>query len=147
MEKPALTAVTSTVTMGKSMESGFGIGCTGASVLRAPEDPMLGSSMGMGYGSGWWSYPRHWHGSLGYDGMNRQPMSMGMGMNMGMNPGMGVNRQPDDNWWWWWLSMRNHFLMHSVFFSNNNSFSIFTGKTQGNTSQLDIQVITLRNHI
>ncbi|KAK5793658.1 hypothetical protein PVK06_034810 [Gossypium arboreum] len=79
MEKPALTAVTSTITMGKYMESGFWIGCAGASVLRGPEDPMVGSSMGMGYGSGWWSYPRHWHGSLGYDGMNRQTYEHGNG--------------------------------------------------------------------
>ncbi|PPD86132.1 hypothetical protein GOBAR_DD16928 [Gossypium barbadense] len=52
LEKPAPTAVTSTVTMGKAMGSGSGIGRAGASVLRAPANPMVGSGMGMGMGGG-----------------------------------------------------------------------------------------------
>ncbi|TYI61081.1 hypothetical protein E1A91_D10G147800v1 [Gossypium mustelinum] len=85
LEKPAPTAVTSTVTMGKAMGSGSGIGRAGASVLRAPANPMVGSGMGMGGG------PVGGVGMGGYGGMNQQPMGMGMGMNMGMNPGMGMN--------------------------------------------------------
>nr|KJB71858.1 hypothetical protein B456_011G144900 [Gossypium raimondii] len=87
LEKPAPTAVTSTVTMGKAMGSGSGIGRAGASVLRAPANPMVGSGMGMGMGGG----PVGGVGMGGYGGMNQQPMGMGMGMNMGMNPGMGMN--------------------------------------------------------
>ncbi|TYG99010.1 hypothetical protein ES288_A10G162700v1 [Gossypium darwinii] len=87
LEKPAPTAITSTVTMGKAMGSGSGIGRAGASVLRAPANPMVGSGMGMGMGGG----PVGGVGMEGYVGMNQQPMGMGMGMNMGMNPGMGMN--------------------------------------------------------
>ncbi|KAH1047109.1 hypothetical protein J1N35_037893 [Gossypium stocksii] len=87
LEKPAPTAVTSTVTMGKAMGSGSGIGRAGASVLRAPANPMVGSGMGMGMGGG----PVGGFGMGGYGGMNQQPMGMGVGMNMGINPGMGMN--------------------------------------------------------
>ncbi|KAE8702960.1 Clathrin interactor EPSIN 2 [Hibiscus syriacus] len=92
MEKPAPNAVTSTVTMGKAMGSGSGIGRSGASSLRTPANPMAGSGMsrmGMGMGFG----PAGGMGmGGGYGGMNQQSMGMGMGMNnMGMNPGMGMN--------------------------------------------------------
>ncbi|KAE8713565.1 Clathrin interactor EPSIN 2 [Hibiscus syriacus] len=94
MEKPAPSTVTSTVTMGKAM--GSGIGHAGASILRPPATPMVGSGM-MGMVNG----PVGSMGLGGYGGMNQQPMGMGMnhmsmnpgmemGMNMGMNPGMGV---------------------------------------------------------
>ncbi|KAL4273374.1 hypothetical protein GQ457_13G028290 [Hibiscus cannabinus] len=100
MEKPAPNAVTSTVTMGKAMGSGSGIGRSGASVLRPPANPMVGSGMGsMGMGMG--GAPAGGMGmGGGYGGMNQRPMGMGMnnmgmnpgmGMNMGMNPGMGMN--------------------------------------------------------
>ncbi|XVF29300.1 hypothetical protein REPUB_Repub15cG0109100 [Reevesia pubescens] len=92
MEKPAQTAVTSTVTMGKAMGSGSGIGRAGASILRPPATPMMGSGMGMGMGMGMGGGPVGGMGVGGYGGMNQQPMGMGMGMsNMGMNPGMGMN--------------------------------------------------------
>ncbi|KAK8364948.1 hypothetical protein V6Z11_A02G018600 [Gossypium hirsutum] len=96
MEKPAPNAVTSTVTMGKAMGSGSGIGRSGASTLRPPANPMMGSSMGsMGMGMGMGGGPVGGMGmGGGYGGMNQQPMGMGMGMgmnNMGMNPGMGMN--------------------------------------------------------
>ncbi|XP_038991826.1 clathrin interactor EPSIN 2-like isoform X5 [Hibiscus syriacus] len=90
MEKPAPNAVTSTITMGKAMGSGSGIGRSGASTLRPPANSMAGSGMGsMGMGGG----PSGGMGmGGGYGGMNQQPMGMGMGMNnMGMNPGMGMN--------------------------------------------------------
>ncbi|XVF84428.1 hypothetical protein PTKIN_Ptkin17bG0036300 [Pterospermum kingtungense] len=98
-EKPAPNAVTSTVTMGQAMGAGSGIGRAGASTLRAPANPMVGSGMSMGMGGG----PAGAMGMGGYGGMNQQPMGMGMGMNnmgmgmgmgmnnMGMNPGMGMN--------------------------------------------------------
>ncbi|TYI91787.1 hypothetical protein E1A91_D02G018600v1 [Gossypium mustelinum] len=98
MEKPAPNAVTSTVTMGKAMGSGSGIGRSGATTLRPPANPMMGSSMGsmgMGMGMGMGGGPVGGMGmGGGYGGMNQQPMGMGMGMgmnNMGMNPGMGMN--------------------------------------------------------
>ncbi|XVF37809.1 hypothetical protein REPUB_Repub20aG0042900 [Reevesia pubescens] len=98
MEKPAPTAVTSTVTMGKAMGSGSGIGRAGASALRPLANPMVGSGMGMGMGMsrgmgmGTGGAPVGGMGMGGYGGMNQQPMGMGMGMNsMGMNPGMGMN--------------------------------------------------------
>ncbi|KAK9046548.1 hypothetical protein V6N11_052435 [Hibiscus sabdariffa] len=92
LEKPAPSTVKSTVTMGKAMGSGSGIGRVGASVLRPPATPMMGSSMGMGMvmgmnmGNG--SGPVGSMGMGGYGGMNQQPMGMGMN-NMSMNPGMG----------------------------------------------------------
>ncbi|XWS22263.1 hypothetical protein CRYUN_Cryun29cG0019200 [Craigia yunnanensis] len=92
MEKPAPTAVTSTVTMGKAMGSGSGIGRAGASILRPPANPIVGSGMGMSMGMG--GGPVGGMGMGGYGGMNQQPMGMGMGMgmnNMGMIPGMGMN--------------------------------------------------------
>ncbi|KAG2720924.1 hypothetical protein I3760_02G056700 [Carya illinoinensis] len=82
MEKPATTPVMSTVNMGKAMGSGSGMGRAGASALRPPSNPMMGSGMGMVGRPG---------GGMGmgvYGGMN-QPM--GMGMQMGMNLGMGMN--------------------------------------------------------
>ncbi|XP_022735375.1 clathrin interactor EPSIN 3-like isoform X2 [Durio zibethinus] len=94
MEKPAQTAVTSTITMGKAMGSGSGIGRAGASVLRPPANPMMGSGMGMGMGMGMGVGPVGGMGMGGYGGMNQQPIGMGMGMgmnNMSMNPGMAMN--------------------------------------------------------
>ncbi|GMH26577.1 hypothetical protein Nepgr_028420 [Nepenthes gracilis] len=74
MEKPASAPVTSNVTMGKAMGSGSGIGRAGVSALRPPQNPMIGSHMGMGMGRG-----------------PTGPMVMGMGMGgMGPNMGMGV---------------------------------------------------------
>ncbi|GMI64399.1 EPSIN2 [Hibiscus trionum] len=92
MEKPAPNAVTSTVTMGKAMGSGSGIGRSGASVLRPPANPMVGSGMGsMGMGMGMGGGPAGGMGmGGGYGGMNQRPMGMGMN-NMGMNPAMGMN--------------------------------------------------------
>ncbi|KAK9029910.1 hypothetical protein V6N11_031352 [Hibiscus sabdariffa] len=109
LEKPAQTAVTSTITMGKAMGSGSGMGRAGASALRAPANPMMGSGMGMGTGMGAGPVGGMGMGTGmgvvggrgldmgGYGGMNQQPMGMnmgmnpGMGMNNGMNPGMGMN--------------------------------------------------------
>ncbi|GMI90084.1 hypothetical protein HRI_002677700 [Hibiscus trionum] len=93
MEKPAPSTVTSTVTMGKAMGSGSGIGRAGASILRSPATPMMGSSMGMAMGMGMGNGGPVWSMGMGggYVGMNQQPMGMGMGANMAMNPGMGVN--------------------------------------------------------
>uniref|UniRef100_A0A0V0IVN3 Putative clathrin interactor EPSIN 2-like n=1 Tax=Solanum chacoense TaxID=4108 RepID=A0A0V0IVN3_SOLCH len=77
MEKPSITAVTSTVTMGKAMGSGSGIGRAGAGALRPLSNPMAG---------------------VGPPGV-RQPMGMGMarpmhmGMNMIMNMEQGVQMQ------------------------------------------------------
>ncbi|KAL4312203.1 hypothetical protein GQ457_01G034540 [Hibiscus cannabinus] len=102
MEKPAPNAVTSTITMGKAMGSGSGIGRSGASTLRPPTNPMVGSGMGsmgmgggpaggMGMGGGYGGMNQQPMGmGGGYGGMNQQPMGMGMN-NMSMNPGMGMN--------------------------------------------------------
>ncbi|XP_039033797.1 clathrin interactor EPSIN 2-like [Hibiscus syriacus] len=92
LEKPVQTAVTSTITMGKAMGSGSGMGRAGASALRAPANPMMGSGVGMESGMGAGSVRGMDMG--GYGGMNQQPTGMnpGMGMNnMGMNPGIGMN--------------------------------------------------------
>ncbi|XP_039071052.1 clathrin interactor EPSIN 2-like isoform X1 [Hibiscus syriacus] len=86
MEKPAPNSVTSTITMGKAMGSGSGIGRSGASALRPPANPMVGSGMGMGMGMGGPAGGMGMGG--GYGGMNQRPMGMGMN-NMGMKMGMG----------------------------------------------------------
>lgn len=104
MEKqPAATPVTSTVTMGKAMGSGSGLGRTGASGLRPPPNPMIGSGMGMGMGVGMGvgmgmgmgmgmrGGPGVGMGMGGSYGNMNPPMGMAMGMNMGMNVGMGMN--------------------------------------------------------
>ncbi|KAJ8755448.1 hypothetical protein K2173_019246 [Erythroxylum novogranatense] len=98
MEKqPPPSSVTSTITMGKAMGSGSGIGRAGASVLRVPSNPMVGSGMsgGMNMGMGMVGAPGSGMGVGGYVGMNQQPMGMGMGrgMNMGVNMGMGQGGQ------------------------------------------------------
>ncbi|KAK4768547.1 hypothetical protein SAY87_003688 [Trapa incisa] len=97
MEKAPANPPISTVTMGKAMGSGSGIGRFGTSTLRPPMNPMIGSGMGMGMnmgvGSGSGMGMGMGMGTGGYRGMG-QPMgqSIGMGMNanisMGMNPGM-----------------------------------------------------------
>lgn len=69
MEKPTTTAVTSTVTMGKAMGSGSGMGRAGPGSLRPQSNPM----MGMG----------------GYGGMNL-PTSMSMGMGQMQPPPSGL---------------------------------------------------------
>ncbi|XP_054805746.1 clathrin interactor EPSIN 3-like isoform X2 [Prosopis cineraria] len=95
MEKPAATTVTSTVTMGKAMGSGSGIGRAGASALRVPANPMMGSGVGMGMGMG--NGPGVGMGMGAYGGMNpSMGMGMGIGMGMGMNMamGQGVQMQP-----------------------------------------------------
>ncbi|GMI92927.1 hypothetical protein HRI_002961900 [Hibiscus trionum] len=90
LEKPAQTAVTSTITMGKAMGSGSGMGRVGASALRAPANQMMGSGTGMGAGLVGGRGMGTGMGA-GYGGINQQPMGMGIGVNMGMNPGMGMN--------------------------------------------------------
>lgn len=91
LEKPTNTPATSTINMGKAMGSGTGLGRTGATAMRPPTNPMVGSGMPMGGGMG----------VGGYGGMNQnQPMGMGMrpgmnqnqpmGMGMGMGPGMNM---------------------------------------------------------
>ncbi|POO03412.1 ENTH domain containing protein [Trema orientale] len=84
LEKPAATPVISTVNMGKAMGSGSGMGRAGASGLRAPPNPMIGSGMGMGMGGGPGAGT-----SLGQYGGMSQPMGMGMGMGM-MQPTTGL---------------------------------------------------------
>ncbi|KAK6914413.1 ENTH domain, partial [Dillenia turbinata] len=82
MEKPTTTVVTSTITMGKAMGTGSGIGRAGASALRAPPNPMMGAGLntrgmpGVGMNMG------------GYGVMNQQ-----MGGGLPMNPNIGVNMQ------------------------------------------------------
>ncbi|XP_044499807.1 clathrin interactor EPSIN 2-like [Mangifera indica] len=78
-KKPPQTQVTSNVTMGKAMGSGSGLGRTGASAIRPPSNPMLGSGMGMGMGPGM---------GMGM-GMGGQSMGMGMGGGQGIGMGMG----------------------------------------------------------
>ncbi|XP_031404659.1 clathrin interactor EPSIN 2-like [Punica granatum] len=90
MEKTSANPPISTVTMGKAMGSGTGMGRAGASAIRPPTNPM-GSNMGMmnmggGMGPGM--------GMGGYRGMGQpvgQPMGMGMGMGMNTNMGTGMN--------------------------------------------------------
>ncbi|CAN1171942.1 Clathrin interactor EPSIN 2 [Linum perenne] len=122
MSKPTTTNVTSTITMGKAMGSGSGVGRAGATSIRPqqPSNMMMnpgggmgmggvpGSNMGMGgspapgmgmgggpMGMGGGSAPGM--GMGGYGRMGPQPMGMnGMGMNgmgMGMN-GMGMGNMP-----------------------------------------------------
>eukprot|EP00268_Persea_americana_P057128 TRINITY_DN6824_c0_g2_i6.p1 TRINITY_DN6824_c0_g2~~TRINITY_DN6824_c0_g2_i6.p1 ORF type:complete len:552 (-),score=129.97 TRINITY_DN6824_c0_g2_i6:393-1901(-) len=69
IEKTPAAPVTSTITMGKAMGAGSGIGRAGATCLMPPLNPMLGSGMGMGMAMGG---------------------GIGMGMGMGNVPGMGV---------------------------------------------------------
>uniref|UniRef100_A0ACD5ZBR4 Uncharacterized protein n=1 Tax=Avena sativa TaxID=4498 RepID=A0ACD5ZBR4_AVESA len=93
-KKISQAPVVSTITMGKAMGSGSGIGRAGASGVAPPSNPM-GAGRGVGIGAG--------SGYGGGMGMNR-PMGMGMGMNpqmgMGMNQqqpmgmGMGTNQHP-----------------------------------------------------
>ncbi|KAL4330227.1 hypothetical protein AHAS_Ahas13G0379000 [Arachis hypogaea] len=52
METPTTIAVTSTVTMGKVMGAGSGIGQAGVGALRTPQNPMMGFGMGMDIGMG-----------------------------------------------------------------------------------------------
>eukprot|EP00245_Coleochaete_scutata_P012605 TRINITY_DN490_c0_g1_i2.p1 TRINITY_DN490_c0_g1~~TRINITY_DN490_c0_g1_i2.p1 ORF type:complete len:702 (+),score=194.87 TRINITY_DN490_c0_g1_i2:215-2320(+) len=70
------------VSMGKAMGLGTGMGVAGASVLAAPPQmmvpPMGGGMGGMGMGGG----------------MGGMGMGPGMGMGMGMNPGMGMGMAP-----------------------------------------------------
>ncbi|KAG2332227.1 hypothetical protein Bca52824_003407 [Brassica carinata] len=82
LEKPTNTpAATSTINMGKAMGSGTGLGRAGATAMRPPPNPMVGSGMPMGGGMN----------VGGYGGMN-QNQPMGMGMGMGMQPGMNQNQ-------------------------------------------------------
>ncbi|XP_038710880.1 clathrin interactor EPSIN 2-like isoform X2 [Tripterygium wilfordii] len=116
MEKTSATPVISTVTMGKAMGSGSGMGRAGAGVLRPPSNPMVSSGMGMGMGGGpgvgmgmgggpggvmgvgggpgagmgMGGGPGAGMGMGGFGGMHRP---MGMGMGMGMNMGQGVHMQ------------------------------------------------------
>ncbi|PKI62344.1 hypothetical protein CRG98_017270 [Punica granatum] len=117
MEKQPATPVTSTITMGKAMGSGSGMGRAGS--IRPPSNPIAGNMGGMamsgmggmgmggghgpgmgmgmvgGHGSGMGMGGSHGIGSMGmggmgagYGGMNQQPIGgMGMGMGMGMNSG------------------------------------------------------------
>ncbi|KAL8122448.1 clathrin interactor EPSIN 2-like isoform X1 [Apium graveolens] len=102
MEKPSQTPVMSTVTMGKAMGSGSGIGRAGASALRGGPNPVasgmnigmggvsgpgmgLGGARGAGLGMGMVSVPG------GGIGMGGGP-NAGMGMGMPMGGGYGVNQ-------------------------------------------------------
>ncbi|CAI0541239.1 unnamed protein product [Linum tenue] len=82
MEKqPATTAVASTITMGKAMGSGSGVGRAAATGLRPPSNQMMAPGGGMGMGMG---------GGPGF-GMGGAP---GMGMGAGPGPGMGMGGGP-----------------------------------------------------
>ncbi|CAN8318196.1 unnamed protein product [Cochlearia groenlandica] len=88
-EKPTNTPATSTINMGKAMGSGTGLGRSGATAMRPPPNPVVGSGMPMGGGMGAGGYrgmnPNQPMGAGGYGGMNpNQPMgASGYG---GMNP-------------------------------------------------------------
>uniref|UniRef100_A0A0E0CSU1 ENTH domain-containing protein n=1 Tax=Oryza meridionalis TaxID=40149 RepID=A0A0E0CSU1_9ORYZ len=86
-KKVSQAPVVSTITMGKAMGTGSGIGRAGASAMAPPANPM-GASRGIGMGMG-----AAGSGYGGGMGMNR-PMGMGMGMNQQMGMGMGMNQQP-----------------------------------------------------
>ncbi|GMI78687.1 EPSIN3 [Hibiscus trionum] len=92
MEKHAPSAVISTVTMGKAMGSGSGIGHAGAGFLRPPTNPMVGSGMGMAGGPvggmlmGMGGGPIGGIGMGSYGSMNQPPR--GMNTSMGMDNGM-----------------------------------------------------------
>ncbi|KAF3457400.1 hypothetical protein FNV43_RR02057 [Rhamnella rubrinervis] len=94
LEKPSATPVVSSITMGKAMGSGSGIGRAGASAIRAPSNPMMGSGMGPGMGMGMGGVSGGGMGMGGYGGGAgiNQPMGMGMGMNMGMGQGMPMQQ-------------------------------------------------------
>ncbi|XP_062221631.1 clathrin interactor EPSIN 2-like [Phragmites australis] len=84
----------STVTMGKAMGAGSGIGRAGAGVVAPPSNPMgagRGMGMGAGYGGGM-GMNRPMGMGMGMGMIQQQPMGMGMGMiqqqPMGMNQGM-----------------------------------------------------------
>ncbi|XP_072978610.1 clathrin interactor EPSIN 3-like [Typha angustifolia] len=90
-EKKSSTAlVTSTITMGKAMGAGSGIGRVGASGLAPSSNPMIGSNMGirmgMAGGAGM--------GMGAYGGSMNQQTVMGMGMNVGMSMGQGMPMRP-----------------------------------------------------
>ncbi|CAM8911673.1 unnamed protein product [Rhodiola kirilowii] len=77
MEKPSAATPISTVTMGKAMGSGTGIGRVGAGSIRPPASPMLGSGMGV----------------PNYGGMNQQAMGVNRAPGIGMNIGQGSQMQ------------------------------------------------------
>lgn len=83
MEKPSQTPVISTVTMGKAMGSGSGIGRAGASALRGGPNPVTASSMNIGMGgiSG---------AGMGMGMVNVPGVGMGMGGGPGAGMGMGM---------------------------------------------------------
>lgn len=87
MEKQPATPAASTVTMGKAMGSGSGIGRAGASVLRGQPNPMIGSGMGMGMGPG--PGPAMGVGMQGPTGL-----PPGSNMPAGYNPMMGAGGYP-----------------------------------------------------
>uniref|UniRef100_A0A7N0UQS1 ENTH domain-containing protein n=1 Tax=Kalanchoe fedtschenkoi TaxID=63787 RepID=A0A7N0UQS1_KALFE len=80
MEKPAATPVVSTVTMGKAMGSGSGIGRAGAGVMRPSASPMMGIGAGPVIGPG--------SSMAGYGGMNGSQMG-GFGSMMNQQQPMG----------------------------------------------------------
>ncbi|PIN21712.1 Equilibrative nucleoside transporter protein [Handroanthus impetiginosus] len=92
MEKPTTNTVTSTVTMGKAMGAGSGMGRAGATVLRPPQNPMMGSGMNMGMTG----VPGGAGMGMGGYGVN-QPMGRGMGMGLGMGMGMGMGMNMPSN--------------------------------------------------
>lgn len=97
--KSSTTPVTSTITMGKAMGAGSGIGRAGATGIAPPQNPMVGSSMGMGMGMGGGAAMGMTPGMGGGAAMGMTPgMGMGMGnavMRMGMNqPPMGIGMAP-----------------------------------------------------
>ncbi|KZV26968.1 ENTH/VHS family protein isoform 1 [Dorcoceras hygrometricum] len=86
MEKPTTAPVTSTITMGKAMGSGSGMGHAGATALRPPPNPMMGSGVNMT------GIPGAGMGMAGGYGVNH-PMVRRMGKNMGMGQGVNMGQQ------------------------------------------------------
>uniref|UniRef100_A0A7N0UA29 ENTH domain-containing protein n=1 Tax=Kalanchoe fedtschenkoi TaxID=63787 RepID=A0A7N0UA29_KALFE len=77
MEKQSAAPPISTVSMGKAMGSGSGMGRAGAGAVRPPVNPMVGSGAGM----------------PSYGGMNQQAVGMNRAQVVGMNMGIGQGPQ------------------------------------------------------
>ncbi|XP_065868200.1 clathrin interactor EPSIN 3-like [Euphorbia lathyris] len=96
MEKQPTVAPVSTITMGKAMGSGSGVGRAGAGVIR-PSNPMMNSGMGMSAGMNMGGGPGSGMGMGGGPGsgmgMGGGPGS-GMGMGGGPGSGMGMGGGP-----------------------------------------------------
>ncbi|WCJ39074.1 Clathrin interactor EPSIN 3 [Euphorbia peplus] len=99
MEKQPTVAPVSTVTMGKAMGSGSGIGRAGVGAIRPSSNPMMSSGMGMGGGMNMGGAQGSGMGMGGAPGQGmgmggpRPGMGMGgpgLGMGMGGGPGSGM---------------------------------------------------------